>query len=121
MGILWCWKYTQDIEKAKALLAEAGYPDGFKAKIWVNDNPVRRDTAVILQDQLKQIGIDVAIETLEWGAFLDGTARGEHEMYILGWVNTARDPDMYELVRFFYYGSSRKQRLFTQILKWIKC
>jgi len=36
-------KFTQDIEKAKALLAEAGFPNGFKAKIWVNDNPVRRD------------------------------------------------------------------------------
>ena len=86
-------KYTQDIEKAKALLAEAGYPDGFKAKIWVNDNPVRRDTAVILQDQLKQIGIDVAIETLEWGAYLDGTGRGDQEMYLLGWTTVTRDPD----------------------------
>ena len=93
-------KYTQDIEKAKALLAEAGYPNGFKAKIWVNDNPVRRDTAVILQDQLKQIGIDLAIETVEWGAFLDGTARGDHEMFLLGWGTVTRDPDygMYELI-----------------------
>jgi len=32
-------KFTQNIEKAKALMAEAGYPDGFKAKLWVNDNP----------------------------------------------------------------------------------
>lgn len=107
-------KFTQDIAKAKALLAEAGYPNGFKAKIWVNDNPVRRDTAVILQDQLKQIGIDLTIETVEWGAFLDGTARGDHEMYLLGWGNVTRDPDygMFELIststmgaagnRFFY-------------------
>ena len=93
-------KFTQDVAKAKALLAEAGYPNGFKAKIWVNDNPVRRDTAVILQDQLKQIGIDLTIETVEWGAFLDGTARGDHEMYLLGWGTVTRDPDygMFELV-----------------------
>ena len=106
-------KFTQNIEKAKALMAEAGYPDGFKAKLWVNDNPVRRDTAVILQDQLKQIGIDVAIETLEWGAFLDGTARGEHEMFILGWVNTARDPDMYELVSTSTMGAAGNRSFYS--------
>ena len=89
------------------------YPDGFKAKLWVNDNPVRRDTAVILQDQLKQIGIDVAIETLEWGAFLDGTARGEHEMFILGWVNTARDPDMYELVSTSTMGAAGNRSFYS--------
>ena len=36
-----------------------------------------RDIAVIAQDQLKQVGIAVTIETLEWGEFLDGTARGD--------------------------------------------
>jgi len=106
-------KYTQDIEKAKALLAEAGYPDGFKAKIWVNDNPVRRDTAVILQDQLKQIGIDLAIETVEWGAFLDGTA--DHEMYLLGWGTVTRDPDygMYELISTSTMGAAGNRSFYS--------
>ena len=108
-------KYTQDIEKAKALLAEAGYPDGFKAKIWVNDNPVRRDTAVILQDQLKQIGIDLAIETVEWGAFLDGTARGDHEMFLLGWGTVTRDPDygMYELISTATMGAAGNRSFYS--------
>ena len=108
-------KFTQDIEKAKALLAEAGYPDGFKAKIWVNDNPVRRDTAVILQDQLKQIGIDLAIETVEWGAFLDGTARGDHEMYLLGWGTVTRDPDygMYELISTATMGAAGNRSFYS--------
>ena len=108
-------KYTQDIEKAKALLAEAGYPDGFKAKIWVNDNPVRRDIAVILQDQLKQIGIDLAIETVEWGAFLDGTARGDHEMFLLGWGTVTRDPDygMYELISTATMGAAGNRSFYS--------
>ena len=108
-------KYTQDIEKAKALLAEAGFPDGFKAKIWVNDNPVRRDTAVILQDQLKQIGIDLAIETVEWGAFLDGTARGDHEMFLLGWGTVTRDPDygMYELISTSTMGAAGNRSFYS--------
>ena len=108
-------KYTQDIEKAKALLTEAGYPDGFKAKIWVNDNPVRRDIAVILQDQLKQIGIDLAIETVEWGAFLDGTARGDHEMFLLGWGTVTRDPDygMYELISTATMGAAGNRSFYS--------
>lgn len=85
--------YKQDIEKAKALLAEAGHPNGFKTEIWINENPTRRDIAVILQDQLKQVGIDAEVKILEWGAYLDGTARGEHQMFILGWGTVTADPD----------------------------
>lgn len=85
--------YEYNPEKAKKLLKEAGYPNGFKTSIWINNNPVRRDIAVIFQDQLKQIGIDVNVETLEWGAYLDRTAMGEHDMYILGCVSVTGDPD----------------------------
>ncbi len=90
--------YIQNIAKAKELLAEAGYPNGFKARIWTNDKSVRKDTAVILQDQLKQIGIDVQIEILEWGSYLDRVAKGEHDMFILGWSSSAdSDSAMYAL------------------------
>ncbi|MGL5724839.1 glutathione ABC transporter substrate-binding protein [Cetobacterium sp.] len=85
--------YDYNPEKAKELLKEAGYEKGLKLKLWTNDNPVRRDIAVIAQDQLKQVGIDVTIETLEWGAYLDGTARGDHDLYILGWVSVTGDAD----------------------------
>ena len=97
-----------NIEKAKELLAEAGYPNGFKTKIWINDNPVRRDIAVILQDELKQIGIDASVETLEWGAYLEGTARGDHEMFILGWVTVTGDADygMYPLLHPSSFGGA---------------
>ena len=77
---------------------EKQYPNGFKAKIWTNDKSVRKDTAVILQDQLKQIGIDVQIEILEWGSYLDRVANGEHEMFILGWSSSAdSDSALYAL------------------------
>ena len=90
--------YTQNIAKAKELLTKAGYPNGFKARIWTNDKSVRKDTAVILQDQLKQIGIDVQIEVLEWGSYLDRVAKGEHDMFILGWSSSAdSDSAMYAL------------------------
>ena len=85
--------YKQDVEKARQLMAEAGYGDGFKTTVWTNDNPLRLQIAQIMQAQLRQIGIDMSIEVLEWGAYLDGTARGNHEMYIFGWVTITGDAD----------------------------
>ncbi len=88
-----------NIEKAKELLADAGYEDGFETTIWTNDNPARMDTAEFVQDQLKDIGIDVSIEVIEWGTYLASTANGEHDMFILGWVTVTADADygMYAL------------------------
>src|SRR5699024_7789757 len=73
-----------DPEKAKELLKEAGYEDGFKTTIWTNDQRERIDMATNIQDQLEEFGIDVEVETLEWGAYLEQTAEGKHDMFVLG-------------------------------------
>ena len=49
-------------EEAKKLLAEAGYADGFKTTVWTNDNQQRIDTAIVLQDSLKKLNIEVELE-----------------------------------------------------------
>jgi len=85
------WGY--DVEKAKQLLKEAGYEDGFKTSIWTNDNKARVDVAEVVQSQLKGVGIDVEIKVMEWGAYLDATAKGEHDMFVLGWSNMTGDAD----------------------------
>src|SRR5690606_31217917 len=73
-----------NVEEAKKLLEEAGYADGFSTTIWTNDNPQRVDAAVLLQQELKAVGIDVQIEQIEFGTYLDQAAAGEHDMFILG-------------------------------------
>lgn len=92
---------SYDPEKAIELLEKAGYGDGFKTTIWTNDNPQRMDTAVLLQQELKQANIDVEIEVLEWGAYLEKTANGEHDMFILGLSNPVGDAD-YFLTQLFH-------------------
>lgn len=83
-----------DIDLARELLAEAGYEDGFEATLMVNeDNPERMDAAVFLQESLTELDIDLTVEQVEWGAYLDATSNGEHEMFMLGWGNTTGDPD----------------------------
>ena len=67
--------------------------------VWTNDNPQRVDMAIILQNSLKELNIEVEIEQMEFGTYLDKTAEGEHDMFILGWSNPTGDADygMYAL------------------------
>ena len=106
--------YDYNVAKAKELLAQAGYPNGFKAKIWTNDNGIRRDTAVILQDQLKQIGIDATIEILEWGSYLDRLIRKEHDMFLLGWTPSPdADSALYAVFHSKNHGSAGNRTYYT--------
>ncbi len=64
--------YNQDTEKAKALLAEAGYPDGFEFTITVPSNYAQHiDTAQVISEELKNIGVTANIQEVEWNTWLD--------------------------------------------------
>jgi len=83
-----------DPDGARALLEEAGFGDGFSIRFWTNDgNAPRATTAEIVQFYLSQVGIDVIIEVIEWGAYLDMTAAGEHDLFMLGWTTVTMDAD----------------------------
>ena len=64
--------YEQDYDKAKKLLKEAGYPDGFDLEITVSsaDQP-HVHTAQIIQEELKNIGVNVTIKPVEWEVWLE--------------------------------------------------
>jgi peptide/nickel transport system substrate-binding protein len=51
------------------------------------------DAAEVVQSQLKGIGIEVEIKVVEWGAYLEATQNGEHDMFVLGWSNMTGDAD----------------------------
>jgi len=79
-------------EKARQLLAEAGYPNGFSTTLATNELAERVTIAQITRNMLAQVGINVDIQIMEWAAYLDWTARGEHDMFLLGWVVGTGDP-----------------------------
>jgi peptide/nickel transport system substrate-binding protein len=63
--------YTQDIAKAKDLLAQAGYPNGFDLTITAPGNyQIHVDTAQVIAEQLKAIGVNCKIDTVEWSTWL---------------------------------------------------
>ncbi|HPX70461.1 MAG TPA: ABC transporter substrate-binding protein [Bacillota bacterium] len=61
--------YPRDLEKAKALLTEAGYPDGFD--ITLTGLEAYTKTLQVLQSNLTELGLNVEIQVLEFGTFLD--------------------------------------------------
>ncbi|MFZ6019308.1 MAG: ABC transporter substrate-binding protein [Chloroflexota bacterium] len=64
--------YPPDVEKAKELLAKAGYPNGFQMTLSISSHAaVYAQIAQIIAEQLKKVGIDVQIETVEWGVWLE--------------------------------------------------
>ncbi|MCG7346466.1 glutathione ABC transporter substrate-binding protein [Sporosarcina sp. ACRSL] len=104
-----------NVEEAKKLLKEAGYENGFKSSIWTNDNPQRQQIAVLLQEELKKVNVEVSIEVMEFGAYLDKTANGEHDMFILGWSNPTGDADygLYALFHSSQQGSPGNRSFYT--------
>ncbi|MBY8915114.1 ABC transporter substrate-binding protein [Nitratireductor sp. L1-7-SE] len=63
--------YPYDPAKAKALLAEAGYPDGFKATLKLPPPPYARDGGQVVASQLRQVGIELEIIPVEWAQWLE--------------------------------------------------
>jgi len=63
--------YPRDIEKAKALLAEAGFPNGFSLEISIPSSyTMHVDTAQVIVNQLADAGINAAIQLVDWGTWL---------------------------------------------------
>jgi peptide/nickel transport system substrate-binding protein len=63
-----------NLEKAKELLAEAGFPDGFKTTMCVRKTQLHQDRGVFVKDQLAQIGIDMAVDIQESAKFFENLA-----------------------------------------------
>jgi len=82
-----------DVEKAKALIDEAGYADGLNLRLVTSNNELRRQMSEIIQAQLKEIGVELSIEILEWSTFLSITGNGEADLFMLGWSNSSGDAD----------------------------
>ncbi|MDO5572910.1 MAG: ABC transporter substrate-binding protein [bacterium] len=78
--------YNQDLDKAKELMKEAGYENGFSMTITVPSNyQPHIDTAQVLVEQLKAINIDASIELIEWSSWLsDVYADRNYESTVIG-------------------------------------
>ena len=92
--------YPYDPEKAKELLTEAGYPDGFECTLICASTTANLKQAEFLQQQLAQVGITMNINALESAVVNDKVenvnvpgSEAEVEMYTIGWSSSTGDAD----------------------------
>ena len=78
--------YNLDTTKAKELLTEAGYPDGFEFTITVPSNYGQHvDTAQVIAEQLKEIGVTANIQEIEWNSWVSDVYSGrQYEATVVG-------------------------------------
>jgi len=77
--------YTYDPERAKSLLASAGFPDGFTVNFKAPDGRYLQDKQVAeaIAGQLEQVGINVELETVEWSTYVQGIVGRKYELFLL--------------------------------------
>ena len=88
----------RDLDKARALLKEAGVPEGTEFTLFTRNgggptNPNPMLGAQRMQADLAQIGLKVNIKVMEWGEMLKRAKNGEHDMVSAGWAGDNGDPD----------------------------
>ncbi len=96
------WSYDKtlqdtprNLKQAKALLTQAGYPNGFELTLWMpphQSNPNPRLMAEMIQSDWKKMGVEAKIVTYEWGEYVKRALNGEHDALLIGVVITIPDP-----------------------------
>lgn len=90
--------YDYDPQKAKALLKQAGLEQGAEVTLWSMPvqrpyNPNSKRIAEMIQNDWAKVGVKAKIVSYEWGEYLAGMRKGEHDSALYGWMSDNGDPD----------------------------
>ncbi len=83
--------YGYDPEKARALLAAAGYADGFS--VTIDTQAHFRDVALVIAEMLRDVGIDAKVQVWEWGVLQAELLAGRRVMHLGDWGNSTLEPN----------------------------
>ena len=98
-------RHGHDPALSRRLLDRAGLvdPDGdgplprLRLRYTTSTVELRRRIAEVIAANLADVGIEVSIESYEWGTFFEDIARGDYDLYSLAWIGI-RDPDLFRVV-----------------------
>ena len=86
--------FSRDLDKARELLAEAGYPDGFSCNILAtSDYSFHEQTALVVQSSLAEIGIEVTADLPDWATRIERSNTGDYDMIVCGTIGKILDMD----------------------------
>jgi len=95
-------RYPYDPGQARKLLDEAGYvPEAgirFHITLKCSSDDATRLMAVVLQQQLREVGIALDIRTFEFATFFSDVTKGAYQIYSMRWIGGNQDPDIFEYV-----------------------
>ena len=98
--------YEYDVEKAKQLLVQAGYPNGFSTEIYCSSGTTQQAVASVLQAQLGEIGINAQIQSLDTATFNAGILPGgSYPLGVMGWGGYFIGPD--NAMRSIFYSTGQ--------------
>ena len=104
--------YPYDPEKAKKLLAEAGYPQGFETDLLVPDYFDQPNIAIAIQSDLANVGVKVNIRQQSYPIFRQTVKeKGKVSMFLLQWATDFPDPE--NVLSMLFNGSHAGQQNFT--------
>lgn len=101
-------QYPHDVARAERLLDEAGFPagkDGIRLTLTLktSTDETTRLLAAVLQQQLRAAGIRLEIRSAEFGTFYSDVTHGAFQLYVLRWIGSNEDPDIF---RYAYASAS---------------
>jgi peptide/nickel transport system substrate-binding protein len=77
------WTPEYNVERAKELLAEAGYPDGFSTTVAAVNDTMSQGPMAVIQQYLAEIGVDLKMNASEYGTFITDVREGQQPMWFM--------------------------------------
>jgi peptide/nickel transport system substrate-binding protein len=108
--------YPYDPEKAKALLAEAGHPNGFSATLKLPPPPYAREGGQVVASQLRQVGINLEIIPVEWADWLEQVFKNkDYDLTIVSHTEP-NDIDIYARKDYYFqYDNPEFDKVYAEL------
>lgn len=100
-------KPNYDPERAKELLAQAGYPNGVDITFWASNDALGQPPAIVANDQLTKAGFNVTLQLVDFGVFIDQVRNGTAQMWCLyNTTGAIADDTMVRYTSEYYPGNN---------------